>query len=439
MKPTRVSHQAPSAAQGAPASSHHRRAARRVRTVSCIALGVALSTACTSDDKQGSGAPSNDMSSSPTQVDTTGALGTLTTPEPSQTAGGPQVAPADSSSPASGVPTGGPSSEPTTSPTESTGAGGESGMQPSLPSENGEGGGGGLTDLEGGSSGSFNDPSALPDSGIEMPEGASMEAGAPPEEEPAMSAGCGSAPTLSNSTSPTMYNYNTVMSGGVARRYVLRFPENYDNTQPHQLVIGFHGFGNTPANIAGNPAFLGLYELSEGSTIFIAPEAVDQSWSVTTDIVFVDDLLEQVKTDLCIDPARIIVQGFSQGGAMVRALVCERPGVFRAAIAHSAGGIATPATCEPIPFLGSLGLQESGGSGQLGQTEVFANAAGCIVDTLPSAPTGGHACTEYEGCADGYPVVWCSYDGGHTPLPNDAGQNSSWMPATVWEFISQLD
>ncbi len=274
--------------------------------------------------------------------------------------------------------------------------------------------------------------------GDEMPEGVG---GAVPEgqpEESTTSSGCGTEPTLQNSPSTNMYNYNTVMSGGTARRYVLRMPENYDRTRPYQLILGFHGFGNTPANIAGNPAFLGLYELSEGSTIFIAPEAVDQSWSIDTDITFVDDILEQVKADLCIDTARVVVQGFSQGGAMVRELACQRPGVFLAAVAHSAGGIAAPATCEPIPFFGSLGQQESGGGGQLGQTEVFAVAAGCNVETLPAAPTGGHLCTQYEGCAEEYPVMWCPYDGGHTPLPNDAGQNSSWMPEEVWSFLSSL-
>ncbi len=257
--------------------------------------------------------------------------------------------------------------------------------------------------------------------------------------EVAMSAGCGNAPTLMNSPSPNMSNYNTLTSGGAQRRYLVRWPEDYDNTHAHRLILGFHGATNRATDVSGNPAYFGLFELAEGSTIFVAPEAVDGIWSADSDVTLVDDILEQVEADLCIDTTRVIVQGFSQGGAMVRTLACERPGVFRAAVAHSAGGLALPNDCDPIPYLGSLGLQESGnGGGQGGQTDPFATWAGCTIDMLPAAPNGGHVCSDYTGCSDGNPVRWCSFDGPHTPLPNDAGQNSSWMPAEVWEFLSEF-
>jgi poly(3-hydroxybutyrate) depolymerase len=233
-------------------------------------------------------------------------------------------------------------------------------------------------------------------------------------------------------------NYNTVMSGGVERRYVLRLPENYDNTRPYRLILGLHGATNNASHVAGNPAFFGLYELSEGSTIFIAPEAVGGLWSADTDVTFIDDILEQVQAQLCVDPSRIVLQGFSQGAAMARYAACQRPGVFQATVAHSAGGVTMPSSCDPIPFLGSLGLGESSGGAQSGQTDFFAEAAGCQVETLPTAPSGGHVCTTYPGCPEDAPVRWCSFDGDHTPLPNDAGQNSSWMPAEVWAFLSQL-
>jgi poly(3-hydroxybutyrate) depolymerase len=254
----------------------------------------------------------------------------------------------------------------------------------------------------------------------------------------AQSEGCGNAPTLDDSPSTGMFIYNTLSSGGRERRYILRLPDDYDETHPYRLILGFHGATDSATNVAGNPAFFGLYERSEASTIFIAPEAVDGIWSDTDDVVLVDDILAEVKAQLCIDTTRVIVQGFSQGGAMARVLACARPGVFRAAVANSAGGLPVPASCEPIPFLGSLGLQESGGGGQAGQTDFFASAAGCTIETLPLAPSGGHVCSDYQGCSQGHPVRWCSYDAGHTPLPNDAGQTASWMPEEVWAFVSQF-
>lgn len=56
---------------------------------------------------------------------------------------------------------------------------------------------------------------------------------------------------------------------------------------------------------------------------------------------------------------------------------------------------------------------------------------GCTIETHPTAPNGGHVCSDYAGCAEEAPVRWCSFDAGHTPLPNDAGENSSWMPG-IW-------
>jgi hypothetical protein len=95
-------------------------------------------------------------------------------------------------------------------------------------------------------------------------------------------------------------------------------------------------------------------------------------------------------------------------------------------------------SCEPVAYFGSLGLQENGGGAQAGQTDYFAMANGCTVEMLPAAPGGGHVCTDYAGCPAGHPVRWCSYDGGHTPLPNDSGKSSSWMPEEVWAFLSQF-
>jgi len=130
------------------------------------------------------------------------------------------------------------------------------------------------------------------------------------------------------------------------------------------------------------------------------------------------------------------VEGFSQGAAMSWTLACSKPGVFRAAVGHSGGGVTNPKSCEPIAYMGSLGLQE--GNGQNTQTDQFAKWNGCTITTLPRAPTGSHVCTDYTGCPSGKPVRWCSYDGGHTPSPSDQGKSSSWMPMEVWGFLSKL-
>jgi len=221
-----------------------------------------------------------------------------------------------------------------------------------------------------------------------------------------------------------------VQSGGAQRTYVLRVPADYDNGRPYRLMLGFHGATGRGADVA--PSFFGLWELSMGSTIFAAPDAVGGIWNASTDTTMVTDLLKQLTDDLCIDTSRIGIEGFSQGGAMVWTLACALPGTFNVAVVHSGGGLAMPRTCEPIPFFSTLGTD---GSGQDMSSDFFAMTNGCTVENLPMAPTGGHACTNYDGCSAGHPTRWCDYDAGHTPSPSDAGQSQSWVPREVWSFV----
>jgi pimeloyl-ACP methyl ester carboxylesterase len=246
----------------------------------------------------------------------------------------------------------------------------------------------------------------------------------------AKSDGCGHARTLKSGAI-------TLQSGGQSRKYTLRVPDNYDQARPYRLILGFHGATGNSGQVA--PSFFGLWSLSEGSTLFIAPDAVGGIWSSDTDVVFVNDILKQVKADLCIDTSRVELEGFSQGGAMAWTLACAQPsGVFRAAVVHSGGGLARPATCAPIAFMSSLGQQESNGAGQTSNSDFFAKQNGCQVAALAKAPGGGHACADYAGCSAGHATRWCDYDGGHTPSPSDAGQNMSWMPQEVWTFLKQF-
>lgn len=246
----------------------------------------------------------------------------------------------------------------------------------------------------------------------------------------AKSDGCGRAPTLKNGSI-------TLQSGGQSRKYTLRIPDDYDKDRPYRLIFGFHGATGNSGQVA--PSFFGLWSLSESSTIFIAPDAVGGIWSSDTDVTLVKDILQQAKADLCIDTSRVMLEGFSQGGAMAWTLACAQPtGVFRAAVVHSGGGLARPASCAPIPFMSSLGQQESSGAGQTSNSDFFAKQNGCTVQALAKAPNGGHACSDYAGCSAGHPTRWCDYDGGHTPSPSDAGQGTSWMPKEVWAFLKQF-
>lgn len=294
-----------------------------------------------------------------------------------------------------------------------------------------DGGRGGALSGQGGASTAGTGPGGGSNGGATM--GGASGLGGSGGGTAATSMGCGKTPTLKSGSL-------TIQSGGKSRKYMLRLPDNYDNKKPYRLMMGFHGATGNATEVAGaqNNNYFGLYSLSSGSTIFVATEAVGGIWAAS-DVTYVNDVLAQVEQDLCIDTDRIGLEGFSQGAAMVWTVACSRSKTFRFAIGHSGGGLPNPTTCDPIAYLGSLGLQEStGASGQSTQTDKFAKWAGCMIETLPKAPTGGHLCSDYQGCSAGHPVRWCQYDGGHTPSPTDSGQGSSWMPKEAWKFVSQF-
>ncbi len=246
------------------------------------------------------------------------------------------------------------------------------------------------------------------------------------------SGGCGKSPSLKNSTSNSNPTPITISVAGTDREYAIRWPSNYDNASPYRLILDLHGYGGSYKETAGEDYF-GLWTPSNNTTIFIALSAIGTDWRTGDNLAYVDAVLKAVEADLCIDTSRVMLEGFSQGAAETWQLACSRPGVFRAAVGHSGGGVTNPSSCMPIPYLGSGGLQES--VTQTTQTDQFAQWNGCTVSTLPKAPTGGHVCTDYTGCPAADPVRWCNYDGPHTPLPTDSGTQSSWMPSETWPFF----
>lgn len=252
-----------------------------------------------------------------------------------------------------------------------------------------------------------------------------------------MSAGCGKPPaTLKSATVGQATPVNTISVGGMDRQFLVRWPTNYDNTKAYPLHIGLHGAnGNLAENGKDN---FGLWTLSKNSTIFVTLAAVSGLWDGPRDLTYTDAVIKQVESELCIDTSKVVLEGFSQGAAMSWFLTGSRPGVFRAVVGHSGGGVQGIPALSPVAYLGSLGTQEMPNNSQTTQTDQFAKVDGCTIETLPTAQTGKHVCTPYKGCKDGFPVTWCSYDGGHGFQDTDSGSSTSWVPATVWDFLTPL-
>jgi polyhydroxybutyrate depolymerase len=375
----------------------------------------------------------------------TGSLsGSMSTGGPA-TNTAPSVAPGttDNGSPSSTTPTSPsplPTQVPTTMPppsdspnTGGAGGGGDgpSGDTPAL--------GGGTPNMSPPGTSTPSVPSSDPpesDAGAgEEPELPSEDAGTPPDETPVTtpgmqtSAGCGKDPSLQSGS-------GTIDVDGTSREYILKIPDGYDPAVPYKLVFGLHWLGGQASDVSGGTIGLGNYygleDLAEGSTIFIAPNGIDNGWPNTggRDIAFMKALIELLGGDLCIDLERVFSVGFSYGGMMSFAIACEMADVFRA-IAPLSGALYSGCGngTEPIAMWGAHGISDDVvpiGDGRTGLQEVL-DRNNCGTETTPTSPD---SCVTYEGCDEGYPVTWCEFDGGHSP--------QQWQSQPIWDFFSQF-
>jgi poly(3-hydroxybutyrate) depolymerase len=259
----------------------------------------------------------------------------------------------------------------------------------------------------------------------------------------AESAGCGMERSL-------MDGRRSIQSGGMNREYILRVPDDYDNTKPYRLVMAYHwlnGNADQVANGGGSTEdpYYGLWDLAENSTIFVAPEGLDAGWanSGDRDIDLTDAILDEVQNDLCIDTTRIFATGFSYGAGMSYALACARADVFRGVALYAGAQLSgCNGGTTPIAYFHAHGVVDSvlNISQGRGLRDRFVEVNGCT-EQMPPEPaqnSGTHICTSYEGCSDGYPVRWCAHGGDHNPTEKDQGQNESWVPGEAWTFISQF-
>jgi poly(3-hydroxybutyrate) depolymerase len=240
------------------------------------------------------------------------------------------------------------------------------------------------------------------------------------------STGCGAPAKLTNGR-------RTISVNGLNREYVLDIPSNYNQNNPYKLVFGWHWRGGSANDVVGQ-GYYGMKSLSNNSAIFVAPDraAGTDGWTNANgrDIAFLQSMLTQLKSSLCIDESRIFSTGWSYGGMMSFAVGRELPTTFRA-IAPVSGAFLTPhvdsgsATAAWIAH-GTSDTVVSQSSGAQAR-DAYLRANGCSNTTVAVQPS---PCVEYQNCSSGKPVVWCSFNGGHT--------QPSFYSSGAWNFFNRF-
>ena len=227
----------------------------------------------------------------------------------------------------------------------------------------------------------------------------------------------------------------TITVNGKEREYTLDVPNDYDPSTPYPITFGLHWRGGNSGDVVNNN-YYGLKDKANGGMIFVSPEGLVASgtsgWANADgeDVELIALTLDRLEAELCIDTSRVFATGFSYGGMFSNAIACGLGDRFRA-IAPYAGSLWSG--CEdgsdPVAYLGTHGVQDSVvgiDAGRQARDEFIARN-GCSNTTTPY---GSNGCVEYEGCTEGYPLVWCEYSGDHG-WPNFSDDE-------VWDFFSQF-
>lgn len=275
-------------------------------------------------------------------------------------------------------------------------------------------------------------PMAMPDAGT-MDADMGSDAGAPadsgsdaaaPVDEP-RSAGCGMAANRPLG----MWTTTSVRVGGGDRDYDVRLPPDYDAMTAYPVILLLHGCGSPTNNVP-------MEEVAGDDAIVVRGSGTnDGCWHDTVsgpDLPYIDALLADVQSSLCVHGEQLFAVGYSSGSWLASTLSCHRGDVFRGIASVTGGEPGEIRDC--VGQHGRIYIHDAMDEANRIEWDTPSRdrmlaTNHCSMDTLPVEPS---PCVEYQGCDEGYPVVWCETNGqGHSR------QDGLARPA-FWGFFQRL-
>jgi predicted esterase len=195
-------------------------------------------------------------------------------------------------------------------------------------------------------------------------------------------------------------------SGGVHDGY-LYVPAGYHAASPAPLVLALHGAGG---NVTGPLALLEPYAESKNFLI-VAVNSSDYTWdgiigSYGPDVAIINTALQRAFAQCNVDPARVVLEGFSDGASYCLGLGLANGDLFKRLVAFSPGFI------------------HDSDSGRHGKPEIF-DSHGRQDSVLPIDSASRAIVAELR--ADGYTVDFREFDGGHEVPPDIAAAAVDWL------------
>jgi polyhydroxybutyrate depolymerase len=242
-------------------------------------------------------------------------------------------------------------------------------------------------------------------------------------------------------------------SGGRLRTAIVLAPAG---TRPVPLVVVLHGRDTTPTQ---ELVRTGLTDLAaNGQAVLAYPAGVGRSWNAGTgccaaaaklhvdDVSFLRRLIGAVEAHAPVDPARVYLVGYSNGGRLALTAACALPGAFAGVATY---GTAQPTRCGPgrpplAVFVGygtldphaAPGHVPAGGSTGPATAAGWRSVDGCTGDPVTTV-TGPATVREWTHCRGAGRVALARWDGlphrwpGAGVVPADATGR-----ALMWTFLT---
>ncbi|MGE0159855.1 MAG: prolyl oligopeptidase family serine peptidase [Gemmatimonadales bacterium] len=145
---------------------------------------------------------------------------------------------------------------------------------------------------------------------------------------------CGGALSAQPVAPQRLTRESVTLSDGSVLRYGLSLPEGYDASaeEPRPLVLVLHP--GTRGEYYGASFMQSIVEpgLRAWNAVMVAPDVQDRSWSTPRSERTLVELVERIIEEHAIDRARVLVTGFSMGGAGTWYLAARHPELFTGAI-----------------------------------------------------------------------------------------------------------
>jgi polyhydroxybutyrate depolymerase len=249
---------------------------------------------------------------------------------------------------------------------------------------------------------------------------------------------------------------NTVTVEGIQRTYRSFVTASPAGKLP--LLIVLHGRGQSDSSVLAMTGFLGLAQ--QGQAVLLVPDGQQRSWNAgdgccgfagahqTPDIPLLAAIVADALRRWPIDPGRVYLVGYSNGGKLAYSAVCAHPTLFTAVATYGAVPLSPCARGTPpvsvmlaagtsdqvLPFIGKPGGHPPLPS--VAQAVSWLRAQnGCPADSR-SSRDGVAVVQQWAGCAGGTDVESVVYPGRGHAWPRAGSPTAS---ALMWAFLSRHD